>query len=138
MAAVVIQNTKVVPSGATYAQLTGLTWSPTKPALTAIAGVLDTAFGRYILKTGNALSGGLPSAGPLTFTFSTTAASVIPAGSVVTFTSLSWSPTKPALTALAGISHSALGSYVIPRKIRGLLGVSTPSATAVIVVFVSM
>lgn len=125
MAAVIIVNEINVPSGGTYTEYSGLTFS--SGTLTAIAGVLNTVLGTFIQAFANGINGGVPNQGPLSFTLFTASGSTVPSGGTyIEYSGLTFS--SGSLTRIAGALNTALGSYDIPLVTKGLLGVSTPPA----------
>lgn len=133
MASVIIQNRVTVPSGGTYTEYSGLTFST--GTLTAIAGVLNTVPGTFIHAFANGINGGMPNQGPLSFTIFAASSSTVPSGGTYTkYSGLTFS--TGTLTAIAGVLNTTLGSFRIPIIARGLIGQSTPSQYPAPIIFV--
>jgi hypothetical protein len=127
-------NEITVPSGGTYTEYSGLTFST--GSLTKIAGILDTTLGLYFRVTGNGINGGIPNQGPLSFTLFSATTSTIPSGGTYTeYSGLTFS--TGTLTKIAGVLNTTLGSYRLPLIARGLIGGSAPSQFPAPIIFVS-
>ena len=133
MASVVIRNSVTVPSGGTYTEYSGLTFST--GTLTAIAGVLNTTLGNFIGAFANGINGGVPNQGIVSFSLFSASSSIIPSGGTYTeYSGLTFS--TGTLTAIAGVLNTTLGSFRIPMIARGLIGQSTPSQFPAPIIFV--
>ena len=133
MAAVIIVNEINVPSGGTYTEYSGLTFST--GTLTAIAGVLNTVLGTFSQAFASGINGGIPNQGPLSFTLFSATTSIIPSGGSYTeYSGLTFS--TGTLTAIAGVLNTTLGKFRIPIIARGLIGQSTPSQYSAPIIFV--
>lgn len=125
MAAIQIINVSSIPSGGTYTEYSGLTFST--GTLTAIAGVFDTAFGRYNLRTANGINGGVPNQSCIGFTLFSATSSTIPSGGTYTeYSGLTFS--TGTLTAIAGVFDTTLGAFRADFRVNGLIGPATPPA----------
>jgi hypothetical protein len=142
---VTILNINAVPSGGAYSAFTGLTWVASKPSLTAISGILDTAFGRYLFVAGNTITGPFLGA-PVwpTFTFAGAVLNVSytqdfdlnPATSPTTYTVQSGAlPTGLSLSNVSGDigrisgTPTVLGSYTFTLRATNTHGTADKSFT---------
>ena len=121
---IVVISEANIPSGGTYTEYSGLTFST--GSLTAIAGVLDTALGGFLYVAANGINGGVPNQYFLSETLSAPS-TVVPSGGTYTeYSGLTFS--TGSLTAIAGVLDTVLGAYYSTVAVNGILSaVPAPS-----------